>query len=198
MKRSFVAGRAERGTCPPLLTAFIATPKFGGFPRAPTPRWRFASWRSEISSELHEGTQSEPECRNHREGAPQQTQCCLGGSDERSEERGACYALCSTCNEAPLREPSTSNRSASSPLFAKMGGRKRADSPSPRHGGSKITPCFKKAGAFWGGMLRALLNLSRPSLRQSKGAFLDPFFMGTYHLSSSRSRVALCPDLHQP
>jgi hypothetical protein len=44
----------------PLFTAFIATPKSGGFPRAPTPSWRFATGRFEISSELHEGAQSEP------------------------------------------------------------------------------------------------------------------------------------------
>ena len=89
-EESFVEGCAERGTCPPLFTAFIATPKLGGFPRAPTPRWRFASWRSEIGNELHEGTKSEPLRRNHREGAPQQTKCCLGGSDaaQQGKHRG--------------------------------------------------------------------------------------------------------------
>jgi hypothetical protein len=63
MKGSFDAGFAERMTCPPLFTAFIATPKFGGFPRAPTPRWCFTTRSSETRSELHEGTKSEPLCQ---------------------------------------------------------------------------------------------------------------------------------------
>ena len=52
------------------------------------------------------------------------------------------------------------------PYHAKqvMGGRKRAVTPSLAHGDQKKTHCFKNAGAFWGGLLRALLNLfSTPS-----------------------------------
>ena len=40
-----------------------------------------------------------------------------------------------------------------------MGGRKRAVSPSPRHGGPTQVHRFTTAGAFWGGLLRAQLNL---------------------------------------
>ena len=96
-------GCAERMTCPPLLTAFVTTPKFGGFPRAPTPSWRFATGRFEISSELHEGTRKRTCVPKTSRGRPQQTKCCLGGSEERSDERGACSTLCTTFNKAPLR-----------------------------------------------------------------------------------------------
>ena len=39
---------------------------------------------------------------------------------------------------------------------AEMGGRKRAVTPSPWHAGSEPVHRFATAGAFWGGLSRAL------------------------------------------
>ena len=79
-------GCAERMTCPPLLTAFGTTPKFGGFPRAPTPSWRFATGRFEISSELHEGTRKRISVPKTSRGRPPTNEVLFGGQ-RRSEAR---------------------------------------------------------------------------------------------------------------
>ncbi len=72
---------------PRSLLRCVATPKFGGFPRAPTPRWRFASWRFEKSSELHEGTQKRTCVPKSSRGRPPTNEVLFGG--QRGAKRRA-------------------------------------------------------------------------------------------------------------
>jgi hypothetical protein len=96
----------------------------------------------------------------------------LGGRDERSEERGACHALCTTLQRsspmqnslhasiAPLRETQTRARSASLPPISSVAPKwGAANAPSFHCYGAKTKPLhqrFTMAGAVCGGRRRSL------------------------------------------
>ena len=151
-----VALRFFRALCHGKGIRRVCDPQVWGLPS------RSDSWLAFCDKELSDLAvsytrehKSEPVCRNHREGAPQRTKCCLGGSEERSkvsivacrdaylwkQARGACSTFCSTCNEAPPRithckiessPPRTTNLEPERefpPYFKRsteMGGQKRA------------------------------------------------------------------------
>ena len=120
MRGSFVAGRAECGTCPPLLASLRRCPPnstsfVGGRPRddfgvevrfwVPSCNSLPISERQDAKRQRGVGARGEP---------PN-----LGVATQRSKERGACSAFCITCNEAPqskanckIRRPLTRRKKA--------------------------------------------------------------------------------------
>ena len=153
MRGSIDAGFAERGTCPPFVAALLTAPQTalrllgGALAMFSALRFAFCALVSLIAY-FGAPRRKTPTWSRSARATPN-----LGGRDERSEERGACSTLCTTCNEASHANQSLEPEREFPPYHAKqvMGGRKRAVTPLPAHGAPKITHCFKNAGAFWGG-----------------------------------------------
>ena len=78
---------------------------------------------------------SEPLCRNHREGAPQQTKCCLGGSDAAQQGKHCGLPQCLPLETRTggmlhvLLDPHRSFSTHNSPLNRKLP--KRAKNRAP-------------------------------------------------------------------
>jgi hypothetical protein len=181
MPPALVSGGKHRGRPQCLPPAFIATPKFGGFPRAPTPRWRFTTRSFEISSELHEGAPKRTTAPKTSRGRPPTNEVLFGGSDAAQQVKHRGLPRCLTLEtrtggmfrvlhdpqrSSPPRNANLETEREFPPYHAKqvMGGLKRAVTPSLAHGGLTQVPRFTMAGAFWGGMFRVLHDLQRSSL----------------------------------
>ena len=166
---SFVAGRAERGTCPPLFTAFIATPKFGGFPRAPTPRWRLATRSFDLAMSYTRAPKANL-CAEIIARAPPNKRSAVWGAVRSAATNGGHvprsakpatklpYAKLTAKSKAPLRETPTSSRSVSFPPISsaapKWGGE---NAPSHlRHGTLAQSQCIgSQRQARFGGACHA-------------------------------------------
>jgi hypothetical protein len=143
-----------RSSRPPSLGVPLALRLHVGVLRLGTPKQAVSCTRAH---------KSEPRRQNHREGAPQQTKCCLGGSDERSEERGACSAFCITCNEASPSEPKTSKRSVSLPPISSVAPKwGAANAPSSHRYGAN--PDLLLGASRW----QAPFAGGRPSAKREK------------------------------
>jgi hypothetical protein len=119
-------GCAERMTCPPLLfqEVSIAAGRNAYLLRSSRPpslgvslalRLQVGVLRqgaSKLAVSYMKAPESESLCRKHREGAPQQTKCCLGGSDAAKQGAGGMFHALHNLQQSSLTHHSTQNPKA--------------------------------------------------------------------------------------